>query len=56
MNKEQMIEALTWNELNWLVNNPDKHNMTDAAEFFALGGFTTYTDDEIIRAFGKLGD
>lgn len=56
MNRNQMIELLTRHELDWLVNNSEEHYVKDATEFFALGGFTTYTDDELIRAVGKLGD
>ena len=56
MNRNQMIELLTRHELYWLVNNSEEHYVKDATEFFALGGFNTYTDDELVRAVGKLGD
>lgn len=56
MTRNQMIELLTRHELDWLVSNSEEHYVKDATEFFALGGFTTYTDDELIRAVGKLGD
>ena len=56
MTRKEMIEILTRHELDWLVNNSEEHYVKDATEFFAFGGYTTYTDDELVRAVRKLGD
>ena len=57
MTRENMIEELTANELDWLVNNVDKHNMANAVEFFANGGFTAWTDEKLAKVYDdKLGE
>jgi hypothetical protein len=45
MNREQMIEALTRFELEYLLDYPEL--LKDAARFFANGGFSTKTDQEL---------
>lgn len=46
MSREEMILALTRYELDWYVDNFDGHEDT-MAEFFAKGGFNTYSDDKL---------
>jgi hypothetical protein len=45
MTRQQMIEALTLFELQYLLDNPDL--LKGNAEFFANGGFNNRTDDEL---------
>ena len=35
-----MIESLIEYELQWLVDNYDKHSLEDVTDFFASGGST----------------
>ena len=37
MTRQDIIAELTANELDWLVNNADRHNMDGAVEFFSTG-------------------
>jgi hypothetical protein len=51
MDRKQIIEELTRQELEWLVQNVTEHNMVDMTEFFARGGFNSWTDDQIKNKF-----
>ena len=48
MTREQMIEALTRFELEYLLDNPEL--LKDNARFFSKGGFSTQTDQELRKA------
>lgn len=54
MNRKHMIEVLVANELEWLIGNPDKHNVTAVVDFFSTGGFVTWTDEKLEEAFNRL--
>ena len=47
--KKEMILALTKNELVFAVENPEK--LDDVAQFFANGGFATYTHDHLNQQY-----
>lgn len=47
MNRKQLIEELTRYELEWFLENNDKHSLTEIAEFFSNGGFTDWSDSEL---------
>lgn len=51
LNRNELIYALTVYELEWLISNNDKHNRTYAAEFFARGGFTHWSDEELQKQY-----
>ena len=50
MNRQALIKALTRYELDWYVHNSEGYE-DDAAEFFAKGGFNTYTDEQLLSAY-----
>lgn len=55
--RQEMINDLTEDELRFLVENPDKHNITEVADFFAKGGFNAYTDEALLEVFNlKYGE
>ena len=47
MKREQMIEALTKYELEWLMENQD--HLKEVAKFLAQGGFNACTDEELLE-------
>lgn len=47
MSRQQIIEELTRLELEWFVQNVTEHNMVDMTEFFARGGFNSWTEDQL---------
>lgn len=47
MKREQMIEALTKYELEWLIDNPE--HLQDVAKFLSGGGFHACTDQDLIE-------
>ena len=47
--KKEMILALTKNELVFAVENPEQ--LDEVAQFFANGGFTTYTHDHLNQQY-----
>jgi hypothetical protein len=56
MNREEMIEVLTHYEMQFLVENPDKHTITEVADFFAKGGFNAYSDEKLNEVYdAKFG-
>ena len=55
MTREEKIEALVRNELEWLVDNyQDGDNLPNAIKFFAEGGFHKYSDNLLNRAYQHL--
>lgn len=55
MDLNQMIEALTRNELDWLIGgNASETELEDSVRFFARGGFTQWSDGRIRAAHEGL--
>jgi hypothetical protein len=55
--REQMIAVLTHDEMQFLVENPDKHNVTEITDFFAKGGFNIYSDEQLNEVYDlKYGE
>ena len=53
--REEKIFTLTQNEIDWFLGNGVELNLVqDVTEFFAKGGFTTYTDDQINDQYNRL--
>lgn len=54
--RQEMIEALTRYDLNWLVsgNATTKDLMDDCVRFFAEGGFTTWTDQRLAHLYSEV--
>lgn len=52
MTRQDLIKALTRYELNWYVHNSEGYE-EDTAEFFAKGGFNTYTDEQLADEYSK---
>jgi len=53
--REDKILALTQNEIDWFLGNGVELNLVqEVTEFFAKGGFTTYTDEEINDQYNRL--
>ena len=50
MNRHDLIKALTRYELDWYVHNSEGYE-DDTAEFFAKGGFNTYTDEQLLNEY-----
>lgn len=49
MKREEVILQLIENELVWLCENFDRHNLAQVAEFFRDGGFNDWTDKELLN-------
>ena len=45
--RKQMIYDLIVYELECMHHNFDKHSLSEVAEFFADGGFNSWTDKEL---------
>ena len=55
--RDEMIADLTHDEMLFLAENSDKHNITEVADFFAKGGFNAYTDEALLEVFNlKYGE
>jgi N-acetylglutamate synthase-like GNAT family acetyltransferase len=55
MTREEKIFVLTQNEIDWFLGNGvDLNLVQDVTEFFAKGGFTTYTDEAINDQYNRL--
>lgn len=55
--REEMIADLTKDEMQFLAENPDKHNITEVADFFAKGGFNAYSDEQLNEVYAlKYGE
>jgi hypothetical protein len=53
--REDKILALTQNEIDWFLGNGVELNLVqEVTEFFAKGGFTTCTDEEINDQYNRL--
>jgi len=55
MTREEKILALTNYELVFLIESPEQ--LKDVSEFFAKGGFNSYTNEELdLAMYHKFGD
>ena len=54
MDRKHVIEQLIENELVWLHENFDKHALAQVTEFFAEGGFETWTDKELLNKYDAV--
>jgi hypothetical protein len=54
--RQEMIEALTRYDLNWLVsgNATTKDLMNDCVKFFAAGGYSVWTDRQLFDFYTEL--
>jgi len=53
--REEKIFTLTQNEIDWFLGNGEELNLVrEVTEFFAKGGFTIYTDEEINDKYDRL--
>jgi hypothetical protein len=53
--REEKILALTQNEIDWFLGNGEELGLVqDVTAFFAKGGFTTYTDEQINDQYSRL--
>ncbi len=53
--REEKIFTLTQNEIDWFLGNGVELNLVqDVTEFFAKGGFTIYTDEQINDKYDRL--
>lgn len=49
--RQEMIDALTHYEFQWLLDNPDY--LSEVTEFFSNGGFYIYTDESLIAQYER---
>jgi hypothetical protein len=54
MDRLEMIKALTRNDLEWLVDDATHENVQDAVDFYARGGYATYSDDKLKTLYENL--
>ena len=56
MKREEMIEALTRNDLNWLAsgNATTKDLINDCVRFFAAGGYSVWSDETLLEFYTEL--
>ena len=56
MNREEMIEALTRYDLDWLAsgNATTKDLMNDCVRFFAAGGYSVWSDETLLEFYTEL--
>lgn len=55
MKRDEKIFVLTQNEIDWFLGNGVELNLVqEVTEFFAKGGFTTDTDEEINDQYDRL--
>ena len=54
--RQEMIEALTRHDLNWLAsgNATTKDLMDDCVRFFAKGGFSVWTDEKLVQLYEEV--
>jgi len=54
MNRENLIFELTEYELIYLIENSDKHTIVEVAEFFANGGFNSWTNEQLEKKYNEF--
>lgn len=47
MNREELIKVCTQYELQWFLDQQEQIWVSDLADFFAKGGFNTWTTEEL---------
>lgn len=47
MNRDQLIKICTQYELQWFLDQQDQQWVSDMTDFFAKGGFTTWTTEQL---------
>jgi len=47
MNRKELISALTRYEIQWFLDQDDQSYVGEMAEFFADGGFNTWTTEDL---------
>ena len=53
--RQEKILALTQNEIDWFLGNGEELGLVqEVTEFFAKGGFTVYTDEQINDKYALL--
>jgi len=54
--RQEMIEALTRYDLNWLAsgNATTKDLMDDCVGFFAKGGFSVWADKKLVQLYEEV--
>lgn len=55
MSRNEMLILLVRNELEFLIGDPTPENIEMLADFFASGGFSDRTDDEMMETISKWG-
>ena len=54
MNRIEMIKALTQNEIDWIVGDPEYENVQIIVDFLARGGYVNYSDDNLTMLYNQL--
>ena len=53
MNRQEMIYELTKFELQYFYDNNDDTYLEQLSEFFSKGGFTNWSDEDILDKYKK---
>jgi hypothetical protein len=54
ISREDMVQALVQNDIDWVVGDPTHENVKQIVRFFTNGGFGNYTDSKIEEMYNKL--
>ena len=54
MNREEMVQVLVQNEIDWVVGDPTYENVLEAVKFFSKGGFNKHDDITIEKMYNNL--
>ena len=55
--REEMIHAITDNEISWLAGgNANHEELQESIKFFASGGFNSWSDEKIKRYYDNMFD
>ncbi len=54
MDRLEMVTELVQNEIDWVVGDPTFENVQSIVKFFALGGFSGCSDEELERMYKNL--
>lgn len=54
MDRKHIIETLIEYELQYLVDNYDKHSLSEVTEFLANGGFHNWTDEQLEKKISTI--
>ena len=50
-NREELIDELTKYELEWFSQNDDDQHLWELSDFFAKGGFITWSDESLQKKY-----